>query len=210
MPSSLFITVSPACTAVLRPITETESALRQQLSLTASEEAELTGITHPDQRVEWLACRVAVRQLVERQGWHYAGLKKDEFGKPHLEGCEGHISLSHTGGWASAVLHLTRPVGIDIEPMREKFMRVVPRILSEPEISHAAGNPARLAMYWCAKESLYKRYGKRQLTFRQHLFIDPFADGATHLTGHVRLPHHDETLQIYCYRVGPGLVAVAF
>jgi len=210
MPSSTFILVSPDCTAVLRPITETEPTLRQRLSLTVSEETELTAITHPDQRVEWLACRVAVRQLVEQQGWHYAGLQKDEYGKPHLSGYNAYISLSHTGGWASAVLHLTRPVGIDIEPMRDKFTRVVPRILSEPEIAHAAGDPARLAMYWCAKESLYKLYGKRQLTFRQHLFIDPFPDGATQLTGHVRLPDHDEQLTICCYRIGPGLLAVAF
>ncbi len=210
MPSSTFILVSPDCTAVLCPITETEQVLRPQLSLLVSEEAELTAITHPDQRVEWLACRVAVRQLVEQQGWHYAGLQKDEYGKPHLAGYNAYISLSHTGGWASAVLHRSRPVGIDIEPMRDKFTRVVPRILSEPEIAHAAGDPARLAMYWCAKESLYKLYGKRQLTFRQHLFIDPFTDGATQLTGHVRLPDHDEQLTICCYRIGPGLLAVAF
>lgn len=210
MPSSTFIIVSPDCTAVLNPITEAESTLRQRLSLTISEETELATITHTDQRVEWLACRVAVRQLVEQQGWHYAGLQKDEFGKPHLAGYNAFISLSHTGGWASAVLHQSRPVGIDIEPMREKFTRVVPRILSEPEITHAAGDPVRLAMYWCAKESLYKLYGKRQLTFRQHLFIDPFPDGATQLTGHVRLPNHDEPLTICCYRTGPGLLAVAF
>jgi phosphopantetheinyl transferase len=210
MPSPTVLSITPDCTAVLHPISDTEPTLRQRLTLTTGEEEELARITHPEQRVEWLACRVAVRQLVEAAGWTYAGLQKDEYGKPHLVGSAWHISISQTGGLAAAVLHRTRPVGIDIEPMRDKFTRVVPRILSETEIHHAAGNAARLAVYWCAKESLYKLYGKRQLTFRQHLLIDPFADGAEQLTGHVRLPDHEEQLTIRCFRIGPGLLAVAF
>lgn len=205
-----FLEITPECTVILSPITQDELTLRSYLPLTGSEENELAGISHPEQRVEWLACRLAVRQLVEAQGWTYAGLIKDEFGKPHLPRQSAHISLSHTSGWAAAVLHRSRPVGIDIEPLRDKFTRVVPRILSAPEIAHAAGDPGRLAVYWCAKESLYKLYGKRQLTFRQHLHVDPFADGAELLTGHVRLPDHQETLQIRCLQVGPGLLAVAY
>lgn len=178
--------------------------------MTTAELEDLHGITHPAQRVEWLACRVAIRQLTEQQGLPYAGLYKDEYGKPHLIGAPWYVSLSHTNGWAAAVLHRSRPVGIDIEPVRDQFRRVVPRVLSESEIEHAAGDPGRLAVYWCAKEALYKLYGKRQLTFREHLYIEPFADGAEQLAGHVRLPDHEETLQIHCFRTGPGLLTVAF
>ncbi len=215
MPLHTSITLNDACTAVLWRITEDEPTLRTALPLTADEAADLAGITHPAQRVEWLACRVAVRLLV---GVDYAGLQKDEFGKPHLinpvgsivSPATGHVSLSHTGGWAAAVWHKLRPVGVDIEPVRAQFGRVVPRVLSDAEIAHANGDLTRLAKYWCAKESLYKLYGKRQLTFREHLLIDPFADSDTHLTGHVRLPGHDETVQILCQQTGPGLLAVAF
>ncbi|AQG82648.1 4-phosphopantetheinyl transferase [Spirosoma montaniterrae] len=187
-----------------------ELTLRAGLRLTVPELAELARISHPAQRVEWLACRVAVRQLAEEYGITYAGLHKDEYGKPYLIGVNAHISLSHTGGWAAAVLHQSRPVGIDVEPVRDQFTRVVPRVLSASEIAHANGDPNRLAVYWCAKECLYKLYGKRQLTFREHLYIDPFADGANRLTGHVRLPDHEETLDIHCFRIGPGLLTVAF
>jgi phosphopantetheinyl transferase len=180
------------------------------LPLTVLEDEELATITHPAQRVEWLACRAAVRQLAEAQGIRYEGLRKDSFGKPHLINSRCHISLSHTGGWAAAVLHQTRPVGIDIEPVRDQFRRVVPRVLSEPEIVDAAGDPNRLAVYWCAKEALYKLYGKRQLTFREHLHVEPFADGASQLIGHVRLPNHEEQLTIQCFQAGPGLLAVAY
>ncbi|WP_394351058.1 4'-phosphopantetheinyl transferase family protein [Spirosoma arboris] len=180
------------------------------LPLTSIELEELARITHPAQRVEWLACRVAIQQLTEAQGITYQGLQKDEFGKPSLIGTPWHISLSHTGGWAAAVLHRSRPVGIDIEPIRDQFRRVVPRVLSADEIAHADNNPNRLAVYWCAKEALYKLYGKRQLTFREHLHVEPFIDNAEQLIGHVRLPDHEEQLTIRCFQVGPGLLAVAF
>ncbi|GAB3689683.1 hypothetical protein GCM10027592_06360 [Spirosoma flavus] len=198
------------CIATLRAITEDETTLRSQLPLTILEEEELASITHPAQRIEWLACRLAIQQLVQAQGLNYAGLQKDEYGKPHLIGSPWHISLSHTGGWAAAVVHRSRPVGIDIEPIREQFKRVVPRVLSESEIADAQGDPNRLAVYWCAKEALYKLYGKRHLTFREHLHVEPFADGAEKLVGHVRLPEHAEQLQINCFRIGPGLLAVAY
>ncbi|GAB3952170.1 hypothetical protein GCM10028805_33650 [Spirosoma harenae] len=204
------IHITTDCIATLQAITADEPALRDYLPLTSSEESELALITHPAQRVEWLACRVAIQQLTENQGLSYIGLQKDEFGKPHLLNSPWHISLSHTSGWAAAVLHKSRPVGIDIEPIRDQFTRVVPRVLSADEIAHAANNPNRLAVYWCAKEALYKLYGKRQLTFREHLQIEPFSDNPSHLIGHVRLPDHEEQLTIRCFQTGPGLLAVAF
>ncbi len=204
------LVISSDCQALLLPIVADEPTLRTGLPLTQPELDDLAQIRHPAQRTEWLACRVAVRQLVGQLGGVYTGLYKDEYGKPHLRDLPWSISLSHTTGWAAAVVHQSRPVGIDIEPIRDQFQRVVPRTLSVDEIAHAAGLPARLAVYWCAKESLYKLYGKRHLTFREHLLIDPFSDGATQLTGHVRLPDHTETLTIRCYPIGPGLLAVAY
>ncbi|WP_019988468.1 4'-phosphopantetheinyl transferase family protein [Rudanella lutea] len=214
MPLHTTFALNPDCRVVLWRIEEDEPTLRAHLVLTAPEQADLDGITHPNQRVEWLACRVAVQTLAQAHHYLYRGLVKDEYGKPHLlqpesAGSPAHISISHTGGWAAAVWHQNRPVGIDIEPIRAQFTRVVPRVLSEAEIEHAAGRADRLAVYWCAKECLYKLYGKRQLTFREHLHIEPFADGAERLTGHVRLPDHEETLQIHCWAIGPGLLAVA-
>ena len=210
MVAPTFLQLNDDCTVLLQPITEGESALRAGLILALPEEDDLSSISHRDQRVEWLACRAAVRQLAERQGLLYGGLQKDAFGKPHLVGLSESVSLSHTGGWAAAVLHRSKPVGIDIEPIRDQFRRVVPRVLSADEIAHANGDSGRLAVYWCAKEALYKLYGKRNLTFREHLHVEPFADGADTLVGHVRLPDHEERLTIRCFHIGPGLLAVAF
>lgn len=210
MPLHSLLTFGPDCQAALWHIAEDEPTLRSALTLTPDEAADLATIAHPTQRVEWLACRVALRSLVEKQGILFVGTEKDGFGKPHLIGDAGFISVSHTEGWAAATFHRTRPVGLDIEPIREQLARVVPRVLSSAENAHAAGQLARLATYWCAKEAMYKRYGKRGLTFRDHLQIEPFQDGAATLTAHVRLPDYVEALEIHIRNVAPGLLAVAF
>ncbi|WP_266368003.1 4'-phosphopantetheinyl transferase family protein [Tellurirhabdus rosea] len=209
MPLHQMLRLNADCSVALWKIEEEEADLRPLLRLTGEEEQDLSGITHPGQRAEWLACRVAMQYLTSEEGLAYAGLEKDEHGKPHLKSQSARISLSHTHGWAAAALHRTRPVGIDAEPLRKQLKRVVPRVLSDSEIEHAAGDLDRLAVYWCAKEALYKLYGKRQLTFREHLHVEPFADGAERLVGHVRLPEYVVELTIYCLKIGPGLVAVA-
>ncbi len=202
--------ITPTCFLIRWQITEPEPDLRARLVLTTDEEADLATIRHGAQRQQWLACRVALAQLLAGHRHPYRGLWKDANGKPHLHHVPGHVSLAHTAGWATAVWHQTRPVGLDVEPIRAQHIRVVPRVLSASEQADAGGQPARLAVYWCAKEALYKLYGKGQLTFREHLHIDPFPTGATYLTGHVRLPHHQQTLALHCLYVEPGLVMVAY
>jgi 4'-phosphopantetheinyl transferase len=231
MPLASTHALETACQLARWQITEDEPTLRQQLHLSHEEVVDLERIAHPGQRLEWLACRVALKMLIKDAGFPYMGLVKDEYGKPHLgsavsgestpgestpgtflpgESTLGHISLSHTPGWAVAVWHHERPVGVDVEPVRDQFVRVVPRVLSAAEIADANGQPDRLAVYWCAKEAMYKLYGKRQLTFREHLLVEPFATDATYLTGHVSLPEKTTTVQIRCLRLEPGLVAVAY
>ncbi len=153
---------------------------------TPEEIAEFEGLHHPQKQLEFLASRALVREVCKRTGWVYHGLVKDEFGKPHFLRSTGYLSLTHSPTQAAVVLHPDRPVGIDLEPLREQLRRVVPRVLSEPELAHAGTDLDRLAVYWCAKEALYKLHGRKSITLRHHLFIEPFADGATEVVGWIR------------------------
>ena len=92
--------IAPDCHLIRWQIAETEADLRHGLPLGADEAADLEKISHGGQRLEWLACRVALRQLLHSQRLTYRGLWKDAFGKPHLTDLPGHVSLSHTAGWA--------------------------------------------------------------------------------------------------------------
>ncbi|MCY7352443.1 MAG: 4'-phosphopantetheinyl transferase superfamily protein [Cytophagaceae bacterium] len=163
--------------------TESADELARAFRGSPADIEEVEGIAHPQKQLEFLASRALVRTLVENAGLGYQGLEKDSFGKPRLVRYDGHLSLTHTARFAAAVLHPTRAVGIDLEPVSDKLQRVVPRVLSPAEIAHAAADPQRLAIYWTAKEAIYKLYGRRGLSFRDHLFIEPFADGAGSVVG---------------------------
>ncbi|MEM6299131.1 MAG: 4'-phosphopantetheinyl transferase superfamily protein, partial [Bacteroidota bacterium] len=85
-----------------------------------------------------------------------------------------HISLAHQGEWAAVILHPRKSVGIDLETPSPKIDRIAPRLFSEKEL-HWADTPERRCMIWCAKEALYKWYGKRGLFFKEDLQIARFS-----------------------------------
>jgi 4'-phosphopantetheinyl transferase len=131
-------------------------------------------IVSPQKRLEWLAGRVLIRKLVEQNGLVYAGIHKDEFGKPFLRELPHHISLSHSFPHVAAQLDVKSTVGIDLEQPKEKLLAIAPRILSPVELKDAAANITKHCVYWCAKEAMYKVYGKKGLHFAHQLNIEPF------------------------------------
>lgn len=125
-------------------------------------------------RLEWLAGRITIKTLVEQMALPYPGMWKDEFGKPHLKGMQHGISLSHSYPYVAAQIHPTESVGIDLEQPKEKLLRIAGRILSPSELENAGSNVTKHCVYWCAKETMYKVYGRRALHFAKHLLLDPF------------------------------------
>jgi phosphopantetheinyl transferase len=145
----------------------------EELAFTAFEEAP-EGIIHITKRLEWLASRVLVRTLLEQNDLPYSGIHKDEFGKPFLRELTHHISLSHAYPYVAVQLDSNKSVGIDIEQPTEKLLRIAPRVLSMEELENAGSDIRKHCVYWCAKEALYKVYGKRGLHFADQLLVEPF------------------------------------
>jgi 4'-phosphopantetheinyl transferase len=145
----------------------------EELAFTAFEEAP-EGIVHLTKRLEWLASRVLVRTLLEQNDLPYSGIHKDEYGKPFLRELPHHISLSHAYPYVAVQVDKNKPVGIDIEQPTEKLLRIAPRVLSLEELDNAGSDIRKHCVYWCAKEALYKVYGKRGLHFASQLLVEPF------------------------------------
>ena len=124
--------------------------------------------------MEWQAGRALVKILMERQGLAFNGVTKDEFGKPFPIGCRYQLALSHSYPYVAALLDKDRPVGIDIEQPKSKLLRIAPRILDKNEMENAGDNLIKHCIYWCAKETLIKVHGKKDLTLTEHLKISPF------------------------------------
>jgi phosphopantetheinyl transferase len=68
-------------------------------------------------------------------------------------------------------------VGVDIQKLVGKIDRIVHKFMRDVEIDSVSSEfrLEHLHVYWGAKEALYKVYGRKQLDFREHIFIEPFS-----------------------------------
>jgi 4'-phosphopantetheinyl transferase len=149
-------------------------------------------IVNEQKRLEWLAGRALLKALMENLGLKYHGLRKDEFGKPFLNTHPHHISLSHSHPYVVAQIDRMNSVGIDLEQPKEKLKKIASRVFSEGEVADADDNITKLCIYWCAKEALYKIYGKRNLLFTDHLRVMPFnLSSAGSIDGKIQLPGNE-------------------
>jgi len=154
-------------------------------------------IQNPRKRMEWLAGRVLLKKLIVESGLLYQGVTKDEFGKPFLNGLPHQVSISNSYPYVAAQVHPSLPVGIDLEQPRPKLFSVMRRVLNDAEWNDGANNLRKLCVYWCAKEALYKIYGKRSLIFTEQILIRPFALGQTGmLEGTIREETGDKTVHL--------------
>ncbi|MEZ4956564.1 MAG: 4'-phosphopantetheinyl transferase superfamily protein [Saprospiraceae bacterium] len=157
-------------------IEEDEKFFFDHLVLHESESAEVAQLKGR-RRLEWLASRYLVHLMVsDEPDWDRIPLLKDEFGKPHLDDHELYVSFSHSYDFVAVILG-RMTVGIDIQKFVPKITALERKFMREEE-SVSLGKMSRLEhlhIYWGAKEALYKCYGRRQLDFKQHILVEPFA-----------------------------------
>ena len=74
------------------------------------------------------------------------------------------------------ILHPTEDVGIDIESLDRDFSAVEKKALSEDEIDDLDDDKRneQLAIYWCAKEAIFKRVSVYNVDFAEQIEIERF------------------------------------
>ncbi len=167
-------------------ITEKTEELYRLARLTPSEQDFYKQLKSPLRQQHWLSYRLILPHLVESVA--VSGITYDEYGKPHLENGVGHISVAHSGNYAALIISKTNRVGIDIEAIQPKIVRLTHKFLAKEEMEYKFSSRAieSLCVIWCAKEALYKLHGGRGLVFSEHIHINHFTyTGNGHLTGYV-------------------------
>ena len=175
-------TIDAHCNLLLWKLTESVSELSESLG-SAFISDELRSISHPQKVREWLASRLLIKILAEKFGIDYVGLHKDEHRKAYLINNDSHISITHTFDYVAVALNHISAVGIDMEKSDAKLQRTSTKYLSKPEFDHAANETAVLCMYWTAKEAVYKLYGKKKISFRDAILIEPFSKETVIVSG---------------------------
>jgi phosphopantetheinyl transferase len=126
---------------------------------------------HPTKQQEFIASRLLVKELSIKCGLEVSEVLKDEFNKPYFAGNDARLSLSHCFPYAVAMIHLSEECGIDIEKVDKRVLRVAHKFLADDEAQWANGDIAKTTLLWSAKETLYKTYGRKSLSFKEQLHV---------------------------------------
>lgn len=132
---------------------------------TAEERAAAAAFGSERRRREYLTWRALVRRELGRD----VRVAYDAVGAPVLENRPEYLSVSHCDGRVAVCLSLRR-CAVDIEPVTRNFGRVLSRYMT-PEEQALADDPLLPAAVWCAKETLYKYAGRRELDLLRDLRI---------------------------------------
>jgi 4'-phosphopantetheinyl transferase len=165
-------------------------------------------LTNSRKRLEWLAGRVATKEVMHSLNLDFCGITKDEFGKPFPKNYNYQLSLSHSFPYAAVLLDRHSPVGIDLEQPKAKLLKIAPRIHHQEELHDLGTDVVKHCIYWCAKESMIKRYGKKDLIFAENMFITPFQrKDEGNITGKFIIGDKESTIPLY-YVVYPTFIIV--
>ncbi|MBW6479661.1 MAG: 4'-phosphopantetheinyl transferase superfamily protein [Bacteroidales bacterium] len=155
-------------------INESVDQMYAQINLSENEEKIFSSLKTHTRKQHWLAYRMILPYLVRKH--ELSAITYDEYGKPYLDNGVRHISVSHSGRYSALIASPKYTVGIDIERMEDKIKRISHKFLNESEMTENGKGLSveQLYVIWAAKETLYKLHGKRDILFREHIYIEPF------------------------------------
>ena len=156
-------------------ITESEEELKALASVPSDELEEISYIKNESLRKQKLAVRCLLDALFEEKVY----LSHHDNGKPYIENSAMNISITHTNRYVAVILNPTDEVGIDCESLDRDFSAVKKKALSEDEIEEVEEideeqRNEQLAIYWCAKEAVYKMISQYGVDFAEQIEIDDF------------------------------------
>jgi phosphopantetheinyl transferase len=128
-------------------------------------------VMHPHKRLQHLAGRYLLQILHPDFPLHLIEIAESK--KPLLSNGKFHLSISHCGDYAAAIISEKKPVGIDVELITPKIELVKNKFLNESEINlSTANNHQLLTLFWSSKEAIFKWYGKGEVSFKRNIILD--------------------------------------
>ena len=133
---------------------------------------ELSMIRSVARRKEKLAVRALLAQIFDEKVY----LGHHDNGKPYLQNTIQEVSIAHTDRFVAIITHPSEDLGIDIESLDRDFAPVESRVLSEEEQEDLSDSKRtlQLAIYWCAKEAIFKRMSLNGVDYAEQIEIDRF------------------------------------
>lgn len=145
-------------------LTEREEELNKIAHLSDNEIIKLSKISNNEIRCSFLAIRIMIQNL---------GLSEIKYlinGKPMID--NGFISISHSGSWVGIQYSAEHEVGLDLEKINSRILKIKNRFLSEKEQLEVCHNQIeKMILCWSAKEAIFKKHGGETVFFKNHIEI---------------------------------------
>ena len=156
----LSITEENNCKIAIWKITETLDKLLQ-----LSHVINTANFNTEKRKKEWIASRLLLNEINPDYSISY-----NTFGAPELSN-GSFISISHSKRLATIIIS-EQQVGIDIEEISEKALRVSSKFVSTNNLKALTAEKATLI--WCCKEAIFKWYQKGGIDFITDIKLHPF------------------------------------
>jgi len=173
MPLYKTIHLNKNTTVALWKVAESEAFLAEGIILSEHCQARFNSMKSEMHRRAFLS----VRHLLALYNYKDKDLIYDAVGKPFLK--DGtHISITHSHNFTGIILSKTLEVGIDIEKQRTKILAIAHKFTTLYLLEKNSDETVlikKLTIVWGIKEALYKIYGKKGISFYNHIVVADFS-----------------------------------
>ena len=212
MPLHKVIYLSNNAKLYLWKITEELEVLSKDVLLKDSSIKRLESMKSESHRKGFLA----VRKLLQHLDYSDFDLYYDEFGKPHIkpQGCsikEVEISISHSNDF-SAVVISEQKVGLDLEQLKEKTLKIAPRFMDVSHLENLSEEEKikKATVVWGIKECIFKIKNEKGISFPNHIFEDDFNFEDKKATAVLKFNNKEENFEVQFDSIEDYIFVCAF
>jgi 4'-phosphopantetheinyl transferase EntD len=132
-------------------------------------------ISHPHKRLQHLCGRYLLQHLAPT--FPITSVIAEQNNKPFIPGHPYHFSISHCDDYAAAIVSTTQKVGIDVETVEQRVLKIRHKFLTNEEENMLVADlpdftdAQRLTLAWSVKETMFKWLGETGVDFKAHLLL---------------------------------------
>lgn len=154
---------------LFREITESTDTLAYLAQCAGIDISSLSAIRSEARRAE----KIVARMLIAHAFGIKAQLCYTDAGAPYIKDEDANISISHTTGIVVLAIDYNSRVGVDIEEISPRILRVREKFLSDEELILIPEDDLRMhTIAWTAKEALFKAIPENGIDFAQDLHLN--------------------------------------
>lgn len=134
--------------------------------LSEREQIRLDSFNHIKRQREYVSTRILKHEL-----FGFKPIEYDDHGAPHIRK-EGFISISHSSGCSGIAVCDGFRIGLDLEPIATKALRLRDKFLNDQEKAFLEmDNALEMTLAWSCKEAMYKLAGRKKIIFKTDLLL---------------------------------------